>query len=90
MIGTIPTGCLSTAEISAVVHKGLSVKLPGGRIGRLAIIDEDGQVVDASPAVAREAWNVSIASYKNFMIGQGHLRVFSAPPAGIGGEKSAA
>jgi len=85
MIGTIPTGLLASAEISAVIHKGLTVKLPDGRTGRLAIIDDAGQVIDASPAVAREAWNVAIASYKNFLIGQGHLRVYSGPVPGIGG-----
>lgn len=86
MIGTIPTGRLASAVISAVIHKGLSVTLPDGRTGRLAIIDDAGQVIDASPDVAREAWNVSIASYKNFLIGYGHLRVYSEPVPGIGGE----
>ena len=84
MIGNIPTGTLNTAEISAVIHQGLTVRLPDGRTGHLAIIDDAGQIIDATPGVAREAWNVAIASYKNFLIGQGHLRVVSTPALGIG------
>lgn len=90
MIGPIPTGSLAYAEISAVIHQGLSVRLPGGRIGTLAILDESGQVVDNSPTVAREAWAVAIASYKNFLIGKGHLRVLSSPIPGIGDDSAAA
>lgn len=84
MIGKIQTGTLPSAEISAVIHQGLTVKLADGRPGKLAIVDADGVVVDASPAVAREAWLVSIACHKNFLIGHGHLRVLSGPIPGIG------
>ncbi len=84
MIGIIQTGTLPSAEISAVIHHGLRVQLADGRPGKLAILDESGSVVDSSPAVAREAWLVAIASYKNFLIGQGHLRVLSGPIPGIG------
>jgi len=80
MIGTIRTGTLDAAEISAVIHQGLTVTAKDGRAARLAIIDEDGNMIEAGPAVAREAFNVSIASYKNFLKGMGHLRVTSAPP----------
>lgn len=80
MIGAIRTGTLGAAQISAVIHQGLTVTAKDGRAARLAIIDEDGSVIEAGPAVAREAFNVAIASYKNFLIGEGHLRVFSARP----------
>lgn len=87
MIGPIQTGTLSTAQISARIHSGLAVQLPDGRPGKLAIVDDAGAVIDASPAVAREAWLVAIASYKNFLIGQGHLRVLSDPIPGIGSDR---
>lgn len=90
MIGPIQTGTLATAQISARIHSGLAVKLPDGRPGKLAIVDDSGAVVDASPAVAREAWLVAIASYKNFLIGQGHLVVLSGPVPGIGSESPTA
>jgi len=83
MIGAIPTGTLSTAEISAVIHQGLHIKLPDGRIGRLAILDDVGQIVDDNPAIAHEVWLVYVACYKNFLIGNGHFRVYSEPLPGI-------
>lgn len=82
MIGEIKTGILEAAEISAVIHQGLTTKAKDGKAARLAIIDDDGNILEAGPAVAREAFNVSIACYKNFLIGQGHLRVYSAPSKG--------
>ncbi len=84
MIGPIEIGTLSSAQLSAVIHQGLTVTLPDGRAGRLAIIDAAGQVIDDTPAVAREAFNVAIASYKNFLVGKGHLRVRTGPLPGLG------
>lgn len=75
MIGHIKTGTLAGAEMSAVIHQGLRVKTPSGRPARLAIIDELGNIIEAGDQVAREAFMVSIASYKNFLKGIGHLRV---------------
>jgi len=75
MIGTITTGDLTHSEISAVIHKGLQIKTPDGRHANLAIIDDTGQVIESGDQVAMEAFLVSIASYKNLLKGQGHLRV---------------
>lgn len=83
MIGMPPTGGLTGVKLSAVCFEGLSVETQEGRKATLAIIDENGQIIEAGPAVAREAWNVTLACYKNFLAGQGHLRVFSSPPGGI-------
>lgn len=85
-------GKLETAEISAVIHKGLTVTLPSGKQGTLAIVDEGGTVIDDSGKVAVEAFAVTIACYENFLIGKGHLRVGTSPPVPIGspGRKSAA
>ena len=75
MIGHIATGSLGGAEISAVISQGLSIKTADGKAARLAIVDDAGKVVEIGDQVAREAFNVAIASYKNFLKGQGHLRV---------------
>lgn len=80
MIGIPETDKLQTATISAVIHEGLTVQTRNGKKARLAIIDEDGNILEAGDTVAQEAWNVSIASFKNFMRGQGHLRIHSTPP----------
>lgn len=80
MIGTIQTGTLERAEISAVVHEGYSIT-SGGKRCQLAIVDEDGNIVEAGDSVAREAFNVAIASYKQLLKGMGHIRVVSGEKA---------
>jgi hypothetical protein len=91
MIGIPKTDTLDHSVISGVCHEGLSISTKDGRPARLAIIDADGNIIDAGPEVAREAWNVTLAVYKNFLIGNGHLRIFSSPPSGISiHDKSAA
>lgn len=78
MIGTQPTGALEGVVISMVAHEGLRVTVDG-KPARLAIVDEAGNVITASPFVAREAEAVAINSYREFLKGQGHLRVLSKP-----------
>lgn len=76
----IKIGQLKNATLSAAIYHGLSVTLPDGGKARLAIVDEDGNIIDDSPLVAREAFNVSMQCFKNFMIGHGHMRVATEPP----------
>lgn len=80
MIGIPETGTLQQGCISANVNSGYQVHDAAGRPARLAIIDADGNVIEAGDSVAREAWNVCIAVQKNFWIGQGHLVVHAGPP----------
>lgn len=89
MIGIPETGTLQNATISAVSFEGLSVKSMAGSNARLAIIDDDGNILEAGPAVEKEAWNVAIACYKNFLIGNGHIRVFNSPPGSDTGKAAA-
>lgn len=78
MIGTQPTGAIEGVVISAVAHEGLSVTI-NGKPGRLAIVDEQGQVVAAGDDVAREAEAVALNCYRSFLQARGHLRVLSKP-----------
>ncbi|MCE2658327.1 MAG: hypothetical protein LW854_08765 [Rubrivivax sp.] len=78
MIGTQPTGRLPGVVISAVGHEGLSVTA-NGRPARLAVVDENGQVLVAGPEVAQEAEAVAINMYRKIWQHQGHLRVHSKP-----------
>lgn len=80
MIGIPETDTLKNAVISAVSFEGLTATTRDGKPARIAIIDSDGNVIEAGNAVAKEAWNVTLASYKNFLIGKGHLRIYSEPP----------
>lgn len=78
MIGTQPVGTISGVVISAVSHEGLSVTV-NGKPARLAILTDDGQVIAVGEQVAREAEAVALNCYRNFLKGQGHLRVNSEP-----------
>lgn len=78
MIGTQPTGAIEGVVISAVAHEGLCVTVDG-KPARLAIVDDAGNIITASPLVAREAEAVALNSYRSFLQGKGHLRVMSKP-----------
>lgn len=78
MIGTQPVGTISGVVISAVSHEGLRVTVDG-KPAKLAILSEDGSIIAVGDQVAREAEAVALNSYRNFLKGQGFLRVISAP-----------
>ena len=78
MIGTQPVGTIIGVVISAVSHEGLRVTVDG-KPARLAILTDDGQVIAAGADVAREAEAVALNCYRNFLKGQGYLRVNSEP-----------
>ena len=78
MIGTQPTGAIAGVVLTAVAHEGLRVTVDG-RPGRLAVLDDAGNIVSSSPLVAREAESVVLNMHRNFLQGQGHLRVMSNP-----------
>ncbi|MCA7953909.1 hypothetical protein LGM43_26930 [Burkholderia seminalis] len=69
------------STISAVSFQGLSIATPDGNAATLAVVDQSGKVIDTGPAVARAVWEVAIRSYRNFLIGNGHLRVLTKPSA---------
>ena len=81
MIGNPNTGTLQHGSIRASVTTGFKLSTADGRPARLAIIDADGNVVEAGTAVEQEAWNVCLQVQRNFWQGQGHLVVHSGPPA---------
>lgn len=73
MIGTQPTGTIPGAVVSTVSHEGLSV-IVNGKPAKLAIVLDDGTIVSAGAAVAREVEAVAINGYRNFLKGHGFLR----------------
>lgn len=78
MIGPQPTGNVPGVIISAVAHEGLTVTV-NGKPARLAVVAEDGSVIAAGRDVAREAQAVAVNLYREFLKGNGHLRVLSEP-----------
>lgn len=78
MIGTQPTNTIPGVVIHATSHEGLLVQVDGKR-ARLAIIDDDGNILAAGAEVAREAEAVALNNYRNTLKGQGFLRSYSKP-----------
>lgn len=76
MIGSQPEGIIAGVVITAVSHEGLKVTVDG-KPARLAVVTEDGRVIAAGAEVAREAEAVALNCYRNFLKGQGFLRVMS-------------
>lgn len=70
-----------SSTISAVSFQGLSIVTPDGNPATLAVVDQNGKIVEAGPSVMRAVWDVAIRSYRNFLIGNGHLRVLTQPPS---------
>jgi len=81
MIGDRPIGALPTVMITAVSHEGLTVTV-NGRPATLAVLTQDGEIIAAGSDVAREAEAVAINCYRQFLKGQGYLRVFGKPIIG--------
>lgn len=74
------THALTHSEISAVSFEGLRVTTASGEPATLAVLDKDGNIIDVGPGVLREAFNVAVEAYRNFLKGSGHLRAISRPP----------
>ena len=59
---------------------GFSITTPNGKPATLAIVDQDGNVVEAGPDVSLAAWKISILSYRMFLTGRAYIRVKTVPP----------
>lgn len=64
---------------AATSHEGLSVTTADGRPAQFAVLDCSGGVLAAGQEVAAAAYEASIQSYRNFLMGSGHLRVLKQP-----------
>jgi hypothetical protein len=80
MKDSVPNPQLLASRISATVSQGFTASTADGKPARLAIIDEQGNVIEAGADVAWAAWKVCIEAQENFWEGQGHLVVHSSPP----------
>ncbi|MBR8234208.1 MULTISPECIES: hypothetical protein [unclassified Burkholderia] len=61
------------------IFQELSVVVPEGNLATLAVVDQNGKIVEAGPSMMRAVWDIAISAYRNFLIGNGHLRVLSKP-----------
>ncbi|WP_205794459.1 hypothetical protein [Burkholderia sp. Ac-20353] len=68
-----------SSTISAVSYEGISITTPDGMPATLAVVDSNGKVIEAGPDVANAVWSVVIEAYRRFLMGTGHLRVYTDP-----------
>lgn len=74
---TSPTpDTLQNAVVRGVAHEGITVHTRDGRRARLAVIDDDGNILEAGRTVERVVFQASREVIYNLWRGQGHLRVF--------------
>lgn len=71
-------GSIPGIIVSAVSHEGLSITVDG-KPGRLAIINEAGEIVASGGQVTREVEAVAVLNYRQFLQGKGYLRVVGKP-----------
>lgn len=76
--------------VSAVSYAGLSITAPDGQPATLAVIDNTGNIIEAGRNVESAVWNAAIESHQQFLIGCGHMRVHSSPPAVVGADTKVA
>lgn len=79
-----PPSAATTCTISAVSYAGLSVTTNDGQSATLAVIDGTGRVIASGLEIEQAAWKAAVLAYRNFLMGEGHLRVL-APPVQQGG-----
>lgn len=77
LVGDQRTGRVDGVVISGTANDGLAVTVNGAP-ARLAVVTEDGKILDA-PAIAKEAFAVSVNCYRDFLRGGGYLRTVSPP-----------
>jgi hypothetical protein len=78
-VDALPAAALTHSVISAMPWEGFQVATADGRHATLAIVDDDGAIIESGASVLEEAWNVAVLAYRNFLIGEGCLRVYSSP-----------
>ena len=74
---------LTEIEISGTITQGLKVSGKNGISARLAVIDDDGNILAEGPNLAKAIWNLVLQTLQNFWIGKGHMRVFIPPPTAM-------
>ena len=73
------TATLQNAVVQGVAHEGITVHTRDGRRARLAVIDDEGNIIEAGREVERVVFQASREVIYNYWKGQGHMRVFYGP-----------
>ena len=79
MADTTPDAPL-TFSVQGLAHEGITVHTRDGRRARLAVIDDEGNIIEAGRTVERVVFAASREVIYNLWKGQGHMRVFYGEP----------
>jgi hypothetical protein len=63
-----------TCDLSANCS-GIQATTKDGKPAMLAIVDETGAVLAAGADVRQAAWSLMLLAYRNYLEGNGHIRV---------------
>lgn len=74
------TPTLEAGHIEATASTGFIVKTRDGAPARLAIIDEQGNVIEAGKDVELAAWKICWRAHDKFWEGEGHLVIHTEAP----------
>ena len=72
---TAATAQYSEPTITANAVAGLQVTPPDGRTAHLAVVDEQGNVIDQGSHISSSAYQASVRAYRSFLYGTGHIRM---------------
>ena len=75
-----PSPELSNAIISANASSGFIATDRAGKSLRMALVDDQGNIVEAGDDVRWAAWSICTTALHNLWECQGHLVVHSSPP----------
>lgn len=70
---------LGQSVLEASTARGISATTSDGKPARLAIIDNDGQILDSGSVVADQVWNLTIELYSQILQSSGMIKVHSSP-----------
>jgi hypothetical protein len=80
MKNAVPNPTINGACMKATVSTGFTVTSPDGKPARMAIVDENGNILAVGDDVSWAAWRVCVEAQENFWEGQGHLVVHTSAP----------
>lgn len=70
---------LKRSIVSARAWDRYTFQTKRGLPATLAIVDEEGNVLDSGPEVAREIWDIAILAYRRYLKGEPFRQIVSSP-----------
>ncbi|EKZ3178505.1 hypothetical protein [Pseudomonas aeruginosa] len=75
-----PNPKIQNAIISANASSGFVATTRDGKPLRMALVDEEDNIIEAGDTVRWAAWRICTEALENLWRGQGHLIIHSSPP----------